>query len=90
MIENLKTLVSVMDSKTDFVTEVCNYYGTSHKATLQNWFQGYWSIPEDKLPKVVEMAQNYLYQQNQRQLKVLKESGFDLNDSEVVEPEEIK
>lgn len=75
MIENLKKLVSEMDSKTDFVTKVSEYYGTSIQATMRNWFQ-YWNIPSDKLPKVIEMAQNYLFAQNQRQRKVLKETGF--------------
>ena len=77
MLDNLKKLVSEMDSKTNFVNEVSNFYGTSHKATMQNWFQGYWSIPEDKLPKVIEIAQNYLFNQNKRQRKVLEETGFD-------------
>lgn len=76
MIENLKNLVELMDSKTEFVTKVCSYYGSSHRATMQNWFQGHWSIPEDKLPKVIEIAQNYLFAQSQRERKALKETGF--------------
>ena len=77
MLENLKKLVSEMDSKTDFVAVVSSYYGSSHKATMQNWFQGHWSIPEDKLPKVIDLAQKYLFAQSQREREVLKETGFE-------------
>ena len=76
MIENLKKLVDLMDSKTDFVTKVCQYYGTSIQATMRNWFQ-YWNVPEDKLPKIVEMAQNFLFAQSQRERKALQETGFE-------------
>lgn len=76
MIENLKKLVSEMHVKSDFVQEVTFYYGTSYKATYQNWFQGVWGIPEDKQPKVIEMAQNFLFKQNQRERQVLRETGY--------------
>ncbi|WP_435416301.1 hypothetical protein [Polaribacter aestuariivivens] len=76
MIDNLKALVELMDSKTEFVSKVCEYYGTSHRATMQNWFQGHWSIPEEKIPKVIEIAQKYLFAQSQRERKVLEETGF--------------
>lgn len=89
MIENLKKLVSEMDSKTDFVNEVCNYFGTSPQATMRNWFQ-YWNVPEDKLPKVLEMAQNQLFEQNQRKRKVLIESGFDFKNMVVKDAEIIQ
>ena len=75
MINNLKKLVSEMDSKIEFVQTVSAYYGTSVQATMRNWFQ-YWNVPADKLPKIVEMAQLYLYEQNLRQRLVLKETGF--------------
>ena len=77
MIENLKKLVGEMDSKTEFVQEVCNYYGTSVQATMRNWFQ-FWNIPSEKIPKVVDMAQKLLNEQNRRKDKVLEESGFNL------------
>jgi hypothetical protein len=75
MIENLKNLVALMDSKTDFVTKVSQHYGTSIQATMRNWFQ-YWNVPEDKLPKVIEIAQNYLFAQSQRERQVLRETGY--------------
>lgn len=89
MIENLKKLVAEMDSKMDFVVEVSNHFGTSPQATMRNWFQ-YWNIPEHKLPKVVEMAQINLFEQNERKRKVLLETGFDLNNNEVVDAEIVK
>lgn len=77
MIENLKNLVSLMDSKTDFVVKVSDHFGTSVQATMRNWFQ-YWNVPDDKLPKVVEIAQNYLFEQSQRERKALLDTGFNL------------
>ncbi|MBE7691293.1 hypothetical protein [Tenacibaculum piscium] len=77
MIENLKRLTVEMDSKSDFVKEVAMYYNLSYIYLAQNWFQRNWAIPEDNLPKIIEMAQAYLYLQNQRQRELLKDTGFD-------------
>ena len=70
-----------MDSKKEFVAIVCEHYGISIQATMRNWFQ-YWNVPKDKLPKVVEMAQNFLFAQNQRERKALQESGFDFKNQD--------
>jgi hypothetical protein len=76
MIDNLKMLISEMDNKSEFVKEVAEYYKQSFDYLFMNWFQKDWKVPVSKLPKIIEMAQNWLFAQNQRKEKVLKDTGF--------------
>ncbi|WP_233881837.1 hypothetical protein [Tenacibaculum piscium] len=77
MMENLKRLTAEMDSKSAFVKEVARCYNLSYVHINTRWFQKDWTIPKENLPKIIEMAQTYLYLQNQRQREVLTDTGFD-------------
>ena len=86
MLENLKKLTSEMDSKTEFAEHLAEYFSLSAIYITQNWLQRKWTIPKNKLPKVVEIAQAYLFNQTKRKRTLLKDTGYNIE----VEFEEIK
>lgn len=77
-LENLKQLVAEMDNKSDFVKEVSDYFGKSYRYVLQDWFQKKWNIPEECLDKIIEMAQNVLFNQTEAKRKLLLDTGYQL------------
>lgn len=90
MIENLKKLISEMDSKSEFIDFLSNHFSMSAIYLQRNWFQAEWRVPEEKMEEVITIAQNWLFQQNQRKNKVLKETGFDFNSVVVKDAEIVK
>ena len=76
MKDNLKRLIAEMDVKKEFVIEVANYYHLTYEHVSRRMFQGDWDISEERLPKILDMAQKWLYAQNKRKEQVLKKTGF--------------
>ncbi len=77
-IENLKRLINLMESKMKFVEYIAQNYKLSYLYVLQNWFQSRWTIPDDKIDEIISMAQKWLFEQTERNRKVLKDTGFEL------------
>lgn len=69
MIENIKKLYSQVDYKTGFIEDVADALGKSPNTLRHHWFarSGFWSIPEEHQPKVVEMLQSQIKKQNEIQ-----------------------
>ncbi len=78
-IENLKKLISEMDSKKTFVEQVEKNYDVSYIYIMQVWFQKEWKIPINKIDEIIAMAQKYLFNQTTRSRNLLKETGYDNN-----------
>lgn len=71
MIENIKNMWNIMISETkeQAVNAIMEEFGRSKVATKQNWiYQG--MIPEEHQPRVVEIFQNCLKQQEQRSREI--------------------
>ena len=79
-LDNLKSLISKMDSKIDFVDNVSQHYNLSYLYVLQNWFQARWKVPQDKMDEIIRMAQNYLFEQTKRHRALLLETGFEIQE----------
>ncbi len=77
-IENLKRLMNLMESKSDFVEYISKNYKLSYLYVLQNWFQSRWTVPDDKIDDIISMAQKWLFEQTERNRKILIETGFAL------------
>ncbi len=80
-IENLKRLMNLMESKSDFVEYISKNYKLSYLYVLQNWFQSRWTVPDDKIDDIISMAQKWLFEQTERNRKILIETGFALEKS---------
>lgn len=77
-----------MDDKNAFVTEIANYYKIKRESCYRNYFQGGWFIPENRLPKILGMAQTWISEQNKRHEKILNKTL--INDLDVIGHKEIK
>lgn len=65
MIENIKQLYSQVNHKSDFIVEVAKDVKRSPNTIRHHWFSkaGFWSIPEEFQPRVVELLQNKIIEQ---------------------------
>ena len=76
MIENLKKLVSQMDSKKEYKKEVSDYFGVTYGTVNNHWLGGGWKPPEHNLAKMVDMAQIRLSEQIKFKQELLKITGY--------------
>lgn len=78
-IKNIKKLIGQMNKKSDFVEVVADHFGMSYFSVMNHWFQRKWSIPEANQDKVIELAQNYLFNEAEVKRKILLETGYEFS-----------
>jgi hypothetical protein len=66
MKENIKKLYKQLIDKKGFNTVVAKEFGNQPQSVATNWFSNYWAIPEEYRPRVVEMLQNAILNQNKK------------------------
>ena len=68
MIENIQNLFSELNNKTKFIKEAADDLNKSPNTLRHHWFSnsGFWSIPEEYQPRVVELLQNKIKEQKSR------------------------
>lgn len=66
MIENIKSLWQQIENKTKFMEMAAEDLGRSPLTLRQHWFAHFWSIPEEHQPRVVELLQNAIKEQNEK------------------------
>lgn len=71
-IENLKTLHSKISDKDAFAETIAQYFGLKKVYVLRYYLQGKWKIPEERIDKVIEIAQKTLWQQIETLQNTLK------------------
>lgn len=78
MIENIKNLYTEIQDKTAFLLMASKDLKRSPKTLRNHWFSntGFWSIPEEKQARVVELLQNTIAKQNETK-------EIEVNDEEV-------
>lgn len=64
MIENIKQLYKEVEGKNKFIGVVANEFNLKPTSIRTHWFGNFWSIPESKQSKVVELLQNQIKNQN--------------------------
>lgn len=63
-IEEIKSLYPKIQKKTKFIGEVAKEFSLNPQYVRGHYFSAFWTIPEDKQDKVVEMMNNKIEEQN--------------------------
>lgn len=66
MIENIKILYNQLHDKVAFVQLVAKEFDNKPQSIANNWFSRFWSVPDVHQPRVVELLQNTIANQNQK------------------------
>ncbi len=76
MIENIKTLFHQLDNKTDFILLASEDLGKSPNTLRHHWLSksGFWRVPEEYQPRLVELLQNTLATKNAKKIEVESET----------------
>jgi len=71
MIENIKKLWKQIDNKTNFIVMAANDLDKSPNTLRHHWFSnsGFWSVPEEHQPRVIELLQNTIKEQKAEVVK---------------------
>jgi len=64
MIDNIKILHGQIHDKMAFNAMVAEDFKMEARSVANHWFCGYWAIPKSKQPRVVELLQNAIKEQN--------------------------
>lgn len=62
-IDNIKDLYSQINKKTKFIQEVANDLNLNPQYVRGHYFSAFWTIPEDKQDRVIELLQNKIANQ---------------------------
>ena len=63
MIENIKELYQEVEKKTAFIKLVAEDLGLNPQYVRGHYFSSFWTIPEDRQQRVVELLQNTIKNQ---------------------------
>lgn len=66
MKDNIKELWKMVDKKTEFIQAAAEDLDKSPLTLRQHWFGSFWSIPEEHQPRIVELLQNTIANQNKK------------------------
>ena len=62
--DNIKGLYPQIKQKTKFIKEVADYFGLNPQYVRGHYFSSFWTIPEDKQDRVIELLQNTIKNQD--------------------------
>jgi len=64
MLENTKNLFAQLKDKQSFIMLCSTEFEIKPLSIRNNWFGGYWAIPDKHLKRVVDLLQNSIIKQN--------------------------
>tara|TARA_B110000967_G_C18896445_1_gene571021 strand:- start:2469 stop:2732 length:264 start_codon:yes stop_codon:yes gene_type:complete len=64
MLENTKNLFAQLKDKQSFIMLCSTEFEIKPLSIRNNWFGGYWAIPDKHLKRVVDLLQNSIVKQN--------------------------
>ena len=62
--DNIKSLYPQINEKTKFISEVAKEFDLNPQYVRSHYFSSFWTIPQDKQLKVIQMLQNKIAEQN--------------------------
>ena len=63
MLENTKNLFTNINDKQSFIMLCADEFGIKPISIRNNWFSGFWSIPDKHQERVLVLLQNYIKHQ---------------------------
>lgn len=66
MTQNIKELYHKVTDKVDFILLCSDHFKIKPQSIRNNWFNGFYSIPDKHQQEVVKILQNYIKQQQHK------------------------